>query len=209
MTVLKALLEMWKAQQHRVLLFTQTRQMLDIIELFVRDHMRSTYMRLDGNVPISQVQEPRIISHWLVTLPTNALMPVLIVCWSLLQRQPLIDSFNTDPSVFVFLLTTKVGGLGINLTGANRCADRIATRGSMRTTTEYLCMSCRVVIFDPDWNPSTDMQVQYLYVPARKPSEVSDTCLNSHPQARERAWRIGQERDVTVYRLLTAGTIGL
>lgn len=55
MTVLKALLEMWKAQGHRVLLFTQTRQMLDIIELFIRDHMRYTYMRLDGNVPISQV----------------------------------------------------------------------------------------------------------------------------------------------------------
>ena len=41
----------------------------------------------------------------------------------------------------------------------------------------------RVVIFDPDWNPSTDLQ------------------------ARERAWRIGQVRDVTIYRLLTAGTI--
>lgn len=41
----------------------------------------------------------------------------------------------------------------------------------------------RVIIFDPDWNPSTDMQ------------------------ARERAWRIGQKRDVTVYRLITSGTI--
>ena len=41
----------------------------------------------------------------------------------------------------------------------------------------------RVVIFDPDWNPSTDTQ------------------------ARERAWRIGQEKDVTIYRLLTSGTI--
>ncbi|KAH8036258.1 hypothetical protein HPB51_021929 [Rhipicephalus microplus] len=65
-----------------------------------------------------------------------------------------------DPSVFVFLLTTRVGGLGVNLTGADR-----------------------VVIYDPDWNPSTDTQ------------------------ARERAWRIGQRRDVTIYRLLTAGTI--
>lgn len=41
----------------------------------------------------------------------------------------------------------------------------------------------RVIIYDPDWNPATDTQ------------------------ARERAWRIGQEKDVTIYRLLTAGTI--
>ncbi|XP_036211825.1 DNA excision repair protein ERCC-6 isoform X4 [Myotis myotis] len=65
-----------------------------------------------------------------------------------------------DTSIFVFLLTTRVGGLGVNLTGANR-----------------------VIIYDPDWNPSTDTQ------------------------ARERAWRIGQRKQVTVYRLLTAGTI--
>ncbi|KAL3181663.1 hypothetical protein MRX96_008480 [Rhipicephalus microplus] len=90
------------------------------------------------------------------------------------SRQPFINKFNgqgplkclkmrvsqQDPSVFVFLLTTRVGGLGVNLTGADR-----------------------VVIYDPDWNPSTDTQ------------------------ARERAWRIGQRRDVTIYRLLTAGTI--
>ena len=41
----------------------------------------------------------------------------------------------------------------------------------------------RVIIFDPDWNPSTDIQAQ------------------------ERAWRIGQRRNVTIYRLLTSGTI--
>lgn len=75
-------------------------------------------------------------------------------------RMALIDEFNNSADVFIFLLTTKVGGLGTNLTGANR-----------------------VVIYDPDWNPSTDMQ------------------------ARERAWRIGQLREVTVYRLVTRGTI--
>ena len=32
----------------------------------------------------------------------------------------LIDEFNGDDDVFVFLLTTKVGGLGVNLTGADR-----------------------------------------------------------------------------------------
>jgi DNA excision repair protein ERCC-6 len=41
----------------------------------------------------------------------------------------------------------------------------------------------RVIIYDPDWNPSTDTQ------------------------ARERAWRIGQLKKVTIYRLLTSGTI--
>lgn len=41
----------------------------------------------------------------------------------------------------------------------------------------------RVIIYDPDWNPSTDAQAQ------------------------ERAWRIGQNKQVTIYRLLTTGTI--
>lgn len=76
------------------------------------------------------------------------------------ERQSLVDKFNKSSDLHVFLLTTKVGGLGVNLTGANR-----------------------VLIFDPDWNPSTDVQ------------------------ARERAWRLGQKKEVTIYRLITAGTI--
>ncbi|KAK5169669.1 DNA repair protein rhp26 [Saxophila tyrrhenica] len=76
------------------------------------------------------------------------------------DRQDLVDDFNRDPDLHVFLLTTKVGGLGVNLTGADR-----------------------VIIYDPDWNPSTDVQ------------------------ARERAWRLGQKREVEIYRLMTAGTI--
>jgi DNA excision repair protein ERCC-6 len=79
---------------------------------------------------------------------------------SIKDRQSLVDRFNNEPDLHVFLLTTKVGGLGVNLTGANR-----------------------VIIFDPDWNPSTDVQ------------------------ARERAWRLGQKKEVTIYRLMTAGTI--
>lgn len=128
MKVVAQVLKVWKDQGHRVLLFSQTQQMLDILENFMIASSY-TYRRMDGLTPVK-------------------------------QRMALIDEFNNSDHVFVFILTTKVGGLGTNLTGANR-----------------------VIIFDPDWNPSTDMQ------------------------ARERAWRIGQTRDVTVYRLITRGTI--
>ena len=60
----------------------------------------------------------------------------------------------------MFLLTTRVGSLGINLTAANK-----------------------VIIIDPDWNPMVDLQ------------------------ATERALRIGQKRDVTIYRFVTEETI--
>ncbi|XP_063160686.1 DNA excision repair protein ERCC-6 [Candoia aspera] len=128
MIVVESLLKIWHKQGHRVLLFTQSRQMLRILEMFLKQRNYS-YLKMDGTTAVA-------------------------------SRQPLIMTFNEDASIFVFLLTTRVGGLGINLTGADR-----------------------VIIYDPDWNPSTDTQ------------------------ARERAWRIGQTRDVTVYRLLTAGTI--
>ncbi|XP_036999013.2 DNA excision repair protein ERCC-6 isoform X3 [Artibeus jamaicensis] len=128
MIVVESLLKIWHKQDQRVLLFSQSRQMLDILEVFVRAQKYS-YLKMDGTTTIA-------------------------------SRQPLITRFNEDTSIFVFLLTTRVGGLGVNLTGANR-----------------------VIIYDPDWNPSTDTQ------------------------ARERAWRIGQKKRVTVYRLLTAGTI--
>nr|XP_056705803.1 DNA excision repair protein ERCC-6 [Euleptes europaea] len=128
MIVVESLLKIWHKQGHRVLLFTQSRQMLHILEAFLRQRNYS-YLKMDGTTAVG-------------------------------SRQPLIARYNEDVSIFVFLLTTRVGGLGVNLTGANR-----------------------VIIYDPDWNPSTDTQ------------------------ARERAWRIGQKKEVTVYRLLTAGTI--
>ena len=129
MQVVKALLELWKEQGNKTLLFAQHRIMLDILEKFIGSIGGFNYRRMDGTTPIH-------------------------------TRQGLVDEFNNNPIAHVFLLTTKVGGLGINLTGANR-----------------------VIIYDPDWNPSTDVQ------------------------ARERAWRLGQKREVMIYRLMTAGTI--
>ena len=52
------------------------------------------------------------------------------------KRQKLVDKFNDpDGPEFVFLLSSKAGGCGLNLIGANR-----------------------LVLFDPDWNPAADQQ---------------------------------------------------
>ncbi|KAK7756103.1 hypothetical protein SLS62_002046 [Diatrype stigma] len=75
-------------------------------------------------------------------------------------RQVTVDDFNSDPNQFVFLISTKAGGVGLNITSANK-----------------------VVIMDPHWNPSYDLQAQ------------------------DRAYRIGQTRDVDVYRFISTGTI--
>ena len=53
------------------------------------------------------------------------------------DRQENIDRFNNDPEVKVFLLSTRAGGLGINLTAADTC-----------------------IIYDSDWNPQQDLQAQ-------------------------------------------------
>ena len=130
--VLDKILELWYREGHRALIFCQTRQMLDLIEEYLRFNKLEEYkyLRMDGTTPIK-------------------------------QRLQMVDRFNSKNSpFFLFLLTTRVGGLGINLTGADR-----------------------VIIYDPDWNPSTDLQ------------------------ARERVYRLGQIRSVSILRLITAGTI--
>nr|8EU9_Q Chain Q, Chromatin-remodeling ATPase INO80 [Saccharomyces cerevisiae S288C] len=76
------------------------------------------------------------------------------------DRRDLVHDWQTNPEIFVFLLSTRAGGLGINLTAADT-----------------------VIFYDSDWNPTIDSQ------------------------AMDRAHRLGQTRQVTVYRLLVRGTI--
>jgi SNF2 family DNA or RNA helicase len=76
------------------------------------------------------------------------------------DRYKVVADFNADPTQFVFLISTKAGGVGLNITSANK-----------------------VVVVDPNWNPSYDLQAQ------------------------DRAYRIGQTRDVEVFRLISQGTL--
>lgn len=76
------------------------------------------------------------------------------------DRRDMVSDWQTRPEIFIFLLSTRAGGLGINLTAADT-----------------------VIFYDSDWNPTVDQQ------------------------AMDRAHRLGQTKQVTVYRLITKGTI--
>ncbi|XP_052873524.1 chromatin-remodeling ATPase INO80 [Anopheles cruzii] len=75
-------------------------------------------------------------------------------------RRDMVADFQNRADIFVFLLSTRAGGLGINLTAADT-----------------------VIFYDSDWNPTVDQQ------------------------AMDRAHRLGQTKQVTVYRLICKGTI--
>ncbi|XP_013379688.1 helicase SRCAP [Lingula anatina] len=76
------------------------------------------------------------------------------------MRQALMERFNMDKRIFAFILSTRSGGLGMNLTGADT-----------------------VIFYDSDWNPTMDAQAQ------------------------DRCHRIGQTRDVHIYRLISEKTV--
>ncbi|KAJ6111134.1 DNA repair and recombination protein [Penicillium sp. IBT 16267x] len=78
------------------------------------------------------------------------------------KRQPLVDDFNRLPAdkCFAFLLSAKAGGMGLNLIGASR-----------------------LVLFDVDWNPATDIQ------------------------AMARIHRDGQKHHCRIYRVILKGSL--
>ena len=92
--------------QHRSLIFCQLKDMLDIVENeLLKKHMPSVTY-----IRLDGSTDPR-------------------------ERQSIVRKFNEDPSIDVLLLTTKVGGLGLNLTGADT-----------------------VIFVEHDWNPMNDLQ---------------------------------------------------
>jgi chromodomain-helicase-DNA-binding protein 7 len=106
LVLLDKLLPKLKEGGHRVLIFSQFKIMLDIIEDYL-SHRNFGYERIDGDV-------------------------------TGLHRQQAIDRFQApESSSFIMMLSTKAGGVGINLTSADTC-----------------------ILFDSDWNPQNDLQAQ-------------------------------------------------
>lgn len=143
---LDALLQELKAGDHRCLIYFQMTRMMDLMEeyLIFRQYK---YLRLDGS---SKLEDRRdMVMEW------QTRYVLCRICYLFFLSD---DDFR--PDIFIFILSTRAGGLGINLTAADT-----------------------VIFYDHDWNPSNDAQ------------------------AMDRAHRLGQTRQVTVYRLITKGTI--
>ncbi|CAG4982849.1 unnamed protein product [Colias eurytheme] len=149
-----------------------TRQYACIKSFAVPSHLiedSGKFLKLDEMLPKLQAEGHRVLIFSQFTMMLDILEPYMQLrnyrylrldgSTAVNERQDLIDQYNTE-DIFVFLLSTKAGGLGINLTAADT-----------------------VIIHDIDFNPYNDKQ------------------------AEDRCHRMGQTRPVTIYRLLSAGTI--
>ena len=104
------------------------------------------------------------------------------------KRSDIVDSFNESDHVRILLLTTRIGGLGLNLTGRwlpVACRLQLVTRRVWYS--QFCCFHLSgadtVIFLEHDWNPHADLQ------------------------AMDRAHRIGQEKTVNVYKLVTKDSI--
>lgn len=106
MLLLDRLLPALFSRGSKVLIFSQFKTQLDILEDYAKELRDWMVCRIDGN----SSQE---------------------------SRRQQIEAFNKDPQHKIFLLSTRAGGLGINLTSADT-----------------------VILYDSDWNPQQDLQAQ-------------------------------------------------
>ena len=139
MSILDALLARLFTDRSKCLVYSQYTSMLDIIEEYCQ-WRGWKYLRLDGSTSLAR---RRFYMHLFN-------QPVDPDCTA--------EQFGKD-HYFVFLVSTKAGGVGVNLQAANS-----------------------VILYDSSWNPFVDAQ------------------------AEDRAHRMGQKKEVTIYRLITKGT---
>ncbi|KAH6697594.1 chromo domain-containing protein [Plectosphaerella plurivora] len=140
LVLLQQMLPKLKERGHRVLLFSQFLNQLDIIEDFLNG-LGFDYRRLDGSI-------------------------------SSLEKQRRIDAYNApDSPVFAFLLSTRAGGVGINLATADT-----------------------VIILDPDFNPHQDIQALSRAHRIGQKNKVLCFQLVTKNSAEEKIMQIGRKK---------------
>ncbi|KAG1693943.1 SWI/SNF-related matrix-associated actin-dependent regulator of chromatin subfamily A member 5 [Nymphon striatum] len=189
MVILDKLLPKLKEQDSRVLIFCQMTRMLDILEDYCW-WKNYEYCRIDGQTPHD-------------------------------VRQVSIDDYNAEgSSKFIFMLSTRAGGLGINLATADV-----------------------VILYDSDWNPQVDLQAMdavqghrwdnsqatlhpfAIYFKENGELKCLNACVLKHetstvhafltsvlPRIKkklpaDRAHRIGQKKQVRVFRMIVENTV--
>eukprot|EP01029_Cantina_marsupialis_P023422 TRINITY_DN583_c0_g3_i1.p1 TRINITY_DN583_c0_g3~~TRINITY_DN583_c0_g3_i1.p1 ORF type:complete len:989 (+),score=332.84 TRINITY_DN583_c0_g3_i1:288-3254(+) len=138
--LLNRILPKMKRTGHRVLIFSQMKKVLNLLEYFL--HFKEyRFLRLDGDTPQD-------------------------------ARPNLIAQFNApDSPYFVFLLSTRAGGLGVNLATADT-----------------------VITFDKDWNPTMDEQAQDRAHRIGQTQEVRVFTLSSNAPAEMRVLERAQSK---------------
>lgn len=138
--LLEIMLPKLQERGHRVLIFSQFLDMLDMVEDFL-DGLGLYYQRLDGSM-------------------------------GSLQKQKRIDAFNApDSNLFAFLLSTRAGGVGINLATADT-----------------------VIILDPDFNPHQDIQALSRAHRIGQKKKVLVFQLMTRATAEEKIMQIGKKK---------------
>ncbi|CAF9932273.1 MAG: hypothetical protein ALECFALPRED_005254 [Alectoria fallacina] len=138
--LLEIMLPKLQERGHRVLIFSQFLDMLDMVEDFLAG-LGLFYQRLDGNI-------------------------------GSLQKQKRIDEFNApDSPLFAFLLSTRAGGVGINLATADT-----------------------VIILDPDFNPHQDIQALSRAHRIGQKKKVLVFQLTTRNTAEEKIMQIGKRK---------------
>ncbi|XP_016839228.2 transcriptional regulator ATRX homolog [Nasonia vitripennis] len=149
---LYGILERCKKEGDKILLFSQCLNTLDLIEIFLK-HIDSQSKQNGFTNDLFNFQDEwkRGLDYFRMDGSVNSE-----------KRNSMCKTFNNpnNKRARLFLISTRAGGLGINLIGANR-----------------------VVIFDPSWNPSNDLQSIF------------------------RIFRFGQSKPCYIYRFLSAGTM--
>ncbi|KAM3072430.1 hypothetical protein ACMFMG_009231 [Clarireedia jacksonii] len=138
--LLEIMLPKLRERGHRVLIFSQFLDQLDIVEDFLNG-LNLQFQRLDGTI-------------------------------STLEKQKRIDEFNAPNSpLFAFLLSTRAGGVGINLATADT-----------------------VIIMDPDFNPHQDMQALARAHRIGQKNKVLVFQLMTKDSAEEKIIQIGRKK---------------